>query len=116
MNYSTIAMRYFENPVNVGRLSNNGVKHVLYGSPESHLLVGFDIVSKNNIIEEIKFKAYGGVNVIAGASFLTDTVKGMGLNEVKTNITVSYLIEKMSWSSPHCLLWMSSDKHWLIQQ
>lgn len=99
MKYSPITMNYFNNPVNVGRLNDSSAKHVLYGSPYEHLLISFDVVVENNLVKDAKFKAYGGVNVIAGACYITDFVKGKGVNDIKAELDMNYLISVMKWDS-----------------
>lgn len=100
MNFSNITLTHFENPKNVGRiLGGNSVVHSLFGSPESHFVVTFDLKIEDSIIVDAKFKAYGGVNVIAGASFLTEFVKGKTVTEVLKSVDMNFMVENMQWGT-----------------
>lgn len=99
MAYSEKALNYFYNPMNVGKITDDvGVSHVLFGSPETHLVVNFDVKIQDGLIVDAKFKAYGGVNVIAGASFITEYVRNKSVNEVKMNLDSNLLMKEMDWS------------------
>lgn len=99
MNFSTITLSHFNNPKNVGRIvGHSNVNHTIFGSPESHFIVSFDFQIEKDFVKDAKFKAYGGVNAIAGASFLTQYSLGMNVADLRSSVDISFLISKMNWS------------------
>jgi len=99
MNFSDITLSHFENPKNVGRIKNgNNVVHTLVGSPDSHFLVSFDVQLQDDVIVDAKFKAYGCVSTIAGASFITESIKGKTVAEANALVDISFLMSNLQWS------------------
>lgn len=108
MNFSTITLSHFENPKNVGRiLGGSNVVHSLFGSPESHFVVTFDLQLNGDIIEDAKFKAYGGVNVIAGASFLTSYLIGKNIVDVRRTVDINFVVQSLQWGAADMPIAMS---------
>lgn len=75
MFYEDIVYRHFENPSNVGVI-NLATHTAMLGDPHSGAVLKLTAKIKNNLIEEIAFKAYGGGAAIACMSLLTEKVKG----------------------------------------
>lgn len=87
MFYEKIVYDHFENPSNVGTLSNH-THSAIAGSPETGAVIKLTATINNNIIEDIAFKAYGGGAVIACMSILTEKIKGENVEkalEIKPN-------------------------------
>jgi nitrogen fixation protein NifU and related proteins len=72
----------FENPKNVGIIKGSSAIGEA-GSATSGELIKFYIKVENNILTEIKFKAYGGVLTIATCSVITCLVKDKSLEDVR---------------------------------
>lgn len=72
--YSDKIMQIFANPKNVGVIK--GADGAGEATNEFGEVVKFFINAEDGIIKDAKFKAYGGVVLIASASVLTTMVKG----------------------------------------
>ena len=86
MLYSDEIMQHFENPHNVGRFPEHlsDVGTAMVEAPVSGDVLKLQIkVSKQGLIEEAKFKAQGGVPIIALGSWLTQWLKGKRLAEAE---------------------------------
>lgn len=84
MLYSDEIMQHFENPHNVGGFTENlsDVGTAMVEAPASGDVLKLQIkVSKQGLIEEAKFKAQGGVPIIALGSWLTQWLNGKRLAE-----------------------------------
>jgi nitrogen fixation NifU-like protein len=82
MPYSKIVMDHFLNPRNVGEIENaDGIGEV--GNPICGDLMTFYIKVNDNKIEDIKFKTFGCGAAIAVSSIVSETVKGMSLEEAE---------------------------------
>ena len=84
MAYSQKVIDHYENPRNVGKLNENDedVGTGMVGAPACGDVMRLQIrVSPNGIIEDAKFKTYGGGSAIASSSLLTEWVRGKSLDE-----------------------------------
>ncbi|MGI6453142.1 MAG: Fe-S cluster assembly scaffold protein NifU [Syntrophomonadaceae bacterium] len=101
--YSEIVMDHFMNPRNVGELkAANGVGEV--GNPVCGDIMHMEILVKDNIIEDIKFKTFGCAAAIATSSMVTELVKGKTLQEAEqiTNRTVAEALGGLPPLKMHC--------------
>lgn len=80
MFYENIVYQHFENPCNVGNVKNP-THTAMVGNPESGAVIKLTSTIKNNVIENIMFKAYGGGAAIACMSLLTQKVKGLTVEQ-----------------------------------
>jgi len=86
MLYSDEIMQHFENPHNVGGFPENlsDVGTAMVETSISGDVLKLQIkVSKQGLIEEAKFKAHGGVPIIALGSWLTQWLNGKHLAEAE---------------------------------
>jgi nitrogen fixation NifU-like protein len=84
MSYSGEIMKHFENPHNVGGFNENScdVGTAMVEEPISGDVLKLQIkVNHQGIIAEAKFKAQGGVPIIASGSWLTQWLNGRRLAE-----------------------------------
>ena len=80
MPYSKEVMDHFANPRNMGEISDpDGVGKK--GNPGDGDMVYIYIKVKNDILTEVKFKAFGCAAAIATSSVLTELAKGRTLEE-----------------------------------
>ncbi|MBU2597720.1 MAG: Fe-S cluster assembly scaffold protein NifU [Actinobacteria bacterium] len=103
MPYSKIVMDHFLNPRNVGEIEDaDGIGEV--GNPICGDLMTFYIKVKNNKLEDIKFKTFGCGAAIAVSSIVSETAKGMNLDEAE-KITSKKVAEMLGGLPPqkfHC--------------
>ncbi len=87
MEYSEKVMDHYENPRNVGSFEKDDV-HVgtgMVGSPACGDVMKLQIlVNDDGIVEDACFKTYGCGSAIASSSLLTEMVKGLTIDEVKS--------------------------------
>ena len=103
MAYSKIVMEHFLNPRNVGEIENaDGIGEV--GSPICGDLMTFYIKVNDNKIEDIKFKTFGCGAAIAVSSIVSETVKGMSLEEAEqiSSKKVAELLGGLPPQKLHC--------------
>ena len=84
MAYGKKVLDHYENPRNVGVLDKeaNNVGTGMVGAPACGDVMRLQIqVNDDGVIEEAKFKTYGGGSAIASSSPLTEWVKGKTLDE-----------------------------------
>lgn len=103
MPYSKIVMEHFFNPRNVGEIEDaDGIGEV--GNPICGDLMTFYIKVKDNKLEDIKFKTFGCGAAIAVSSIVSETAKGMNLDEAE-KITSKEVAEMLGGLPPqklHC--------------
>lgn len=86
MAYSDKVLDHYENPRNVGTLSNDdpSVGTGMVGAPACGDVMRLQIkVNGEGVIEDARFKTYGCGSAIASSSLLTEWVKGKTLNEAQ---------------------------------
>ncbi len=86
MAYSDKVLDHYENPRNVGTLSNDdkSVGTGMVGAPACGDVMRLQIkVGEDGVIEDAKFKTYGCGSAIASSSLLTEWVKGKTLEEAQ---------------------------------
>ena len=101
--YSEKVMDHFMNPRNVGDLKNaNGVGEV--GNAACGDIMHIEILVKENIIEDVRFKTFGCAAAIATSSMVTELVKGKTLQEAEriTNHAVAEALEGLPPIKMHC--------------
>lgn len=84
MAYSEKVIDHFENPRNVGSFDKDdkAVGTGMVGTPAHGQVMKLQIkVGTEGIIEDVRFKAYGGAPAIASLSLVTEWVKGKTLDE-----------------------------------
>lgn len=97
MAYSKEIIDHYENPRNVGILDKNDedVGTGLVGAPACGDVLKLQIkVSKEGIITEAKFKAFGCASAIASSSLVSEWVKGRNIEqalEIKNNEIAEHL-------------------------
>lgn len=87
MAYSKEILDHYENPRNVGALDkqDNSVGTGLVGAPACGDVLKLQIkVSKDGVITDAKFKAFGCGSAIASSSLVSEWVKGKNLDEALT--------------------------------
>jgi nitrogen fixation NifU-like protein len=101
--YSEKVLDHFMNPRNVGELNAaNGVGEV--GNAVCGDIMHIEILVKDNVIEDIKFKTFGCAAAIATSSMITELVKGKTLEEAEqiTNRTVAEALDGLPPVKMHC--------------
>jgi len=84
MSYSATVIDHFKHPRNVGSFTkgDDGIGTGLVGIPAHGEVIKLQIkVGAEGVIEDAKFKAFGGVAAIASSSLVTEWVKGKTLVE-----------------------------------
>ena len=98
MAYSNKVLDHYENPRNVGKLDDNdkNVGTGMVGAPACGDVMRLQIkVDDKGLIEDAKFKTYGGGSAIASSSLLTEWVKGRTLDEAR-DIKNMDIVEELS--------------------
>ena len=84
MAYSDKVLDHYENPRNVGSMDKNdpNVGTGMVGAPACGDVMKLQIkVYDQGIIEDAKFKTYGGGSAIASSSLVTEWLKGKSLDQ-----------------------------------
>jgi len=86
MAYSDKVLDHYENPRNVGRMSDSdeSVGTGMVGAPACGDVMRLQIKVEDGIIKDAKFKTYGCGSAIASSSLLTEWVKGKNLYEAES--------------------------------
>ncbi|MBZ9635642.1 Fe-S cluster assembly scaffold protein NifU [Clostridium sp. FP1] len=103
MMYSDKVMEHFYSPRNVGILGDaNGIGEA--GDPNCGDIMKIYIKVEDNIIQSVKFKAFGCGSAIASSSIATELVKGKTTEEAwkLTNKSVIEALEGLPSSKVHC--------------
>ena len=98
MAYSEKVIDHYENPRNVGQLdeTSKNVGTGMVGAPACGDVMRLQIrVNDEGIIEDAKFKTYGGGSAIASSSLLTEWVKGKHLDEAE-QIKNTHIAEELA--------------------
>lgn len=103
MEYSDKLLEHFYSPRNVGVLPRaNGVGEE--GDPKCGDVLKMYILVEDNVIKEVRFKAFGCGSAIASASIATELIKGKTTEEAWeiTNKSVIDALDGMPPSKVHC--------------
>ena len=83
MAYSEKVLDHYENPRNVGKMDAGDVNvgTGMVGAPACGDVMKLQIMVKDGIIQDAKFKTYGCGSAIASSSLVTEWVKGKTLEQ-----------------------------------
>ena len=97
MAYSEKVLDHYNNPRNVGILdaASKDVGNGMVGAPACGDVMKLQIEVKDNIIEDVKFKAYGCGSAIASSSMVSEMIKGMTLEEAR-EVNNTDIVEELS--------------------
>jgi len=97
MAYSKQVLDHYNNPRNVGKMDieDPNVGTGMVGAPACGDVMKLQIMVKDGIIEDAKFKAYGCGSAIASSSMVTELLKGMTLDDAK-DIKNTSIVEALS--------------------
>jgi len=101
--YSEKVMDHFENPRNVGEITDaDGVGQV--GNPTCGDIMKIYLKINNEVIEDVKFKTFGCGAAIATSSMVTEMVKGKTLEEAMkiSNKQVAEALDGLPPKKMHC--------------
>ena len=87
MAYSDKVIDHYENPRNVGKFDaeDPSIGTGMVGAPACGDVMRLQIkVNEQGVIEDAKFKTYGGGSAIASSSLATEWMKGKTLEEAET--------------------------------
>lgn len=97
--YTKQVMDHFENPRNVGELSDaNGVGEV--GNAKCGDIMRMYLKIENGIIADVKFKTYGCASAIATSSIATELIKGQPI-EKALELTNKAVVEALGGLPTH---------------
>lgn len=103
MMYSDKVMEHFYSPRNMGILADaNGIGEA--GDPKCGDIMKIYIKVEDNIITNVKFKAFGCGSAIASSSIATELIKGKSTEEAwkLTNKSVIEALEGLPALKEHC--------------
>ena len=105
MEYSEKVMDHFMNPRNVGEIENASASGTV-GNPKCGDIMKVDLLIKDGIIEDVKFKTFGCGSAIATSSMATEMIKGKTLDEALqlTNKAVASALDGLPPIKMHCSL------------
>ncbi len=117
MLYTEKALDYFYNPRNVGELENADASSQM-GEPECGDSVRVWIQVRENILEEVTFKAFGCPAVISCCSMMTELAQGMTLEEAceLTDEQVVVALGGMPEEKLHCSVFAAEVLHKTISE
>ena len=97
MAYSDKVLDHYNNPRNVGILdaASKNVGTGMVGAPACGDVMKLQIEVKDNIIEDVKFKAYGCGSAIASSSMVSEMIKGMTIEEAR-EIKNTQIVDELS--------------------
>jgi nitrogen fixation NifU-like protein len=101
--YTEKVIDHFENPRNVGEMSDaNGIGEV--GNPTCGDITKIFLKIEDNIIKDIKFKTFGCAAAIASSSMLTEMAKGKTIDEALqiTDYAVAEMLDGLPPQKMHC--------------
>ena len=103
MLYTEKVMDHFNNPRNVGEIPDaDGIGEG--GNAKCGDIMRMYLKTKDNRIEDVKFKTYGCGSAIASSSMATEMIKGKTINEVLevTNKAVAEALDGLPPVKMHC--------------
>jgi len=97
MAYSEKVLDHYNNPRNVGILdaASKDVGTGMVGAPACGDVMKLQIEVKDNVIEDVKFKAYGCGSAIASSSMVSEMIKGMTIEEAR-EVKNTDIVEELS--------------------
>lgn len=97
MAYSDKIIDHYTNPRNIGTLDKNDLRvgTGLVGAPECGDVMRLQILVKDGVIEDAKFKTFGCGSAIASSSLTTEWLKGKTISEALT-IDNMEIVEELS--------------------
>ncbi len=101
--YTDKVMDHFENPRNVGEISDaNGIGQV--GNPTCGDIMKIYLKVDNDVITDIKFKTFGCGAAIATSSMVTEMAKGKTIEEALrlSNQAVAEALDGLPPQKMHC--------------
>jgi nitrogen fixation NifU-like protein len=103
MQYSDKVEDHFRNPRNLGEIKNPSGS-AMAGNPVCGDVMQLQILVKEGVIEDIKFKTFGCAAAVATTSMLTTLVKGKTLEEAKkvTFADVKEALGGLPCAKVHC--------------
>jgi len=96
--YSDKVLDHYSNPRNVGSFEKNeeNVGTGIVGAPECGDVMKLQLkISDDGVVEDAKFKTFGCGSAIASSSYVTELVKGKGVEEV-AGISNETIVEELS--------------------
>ncbi len=97
--YTEKVMDHFENPRNVGELTDaNGVGEV--GNAKCGDIMKIYLKIENGIVADVRFKTYGCASAIATSSIATEMVKGQPI-EKAIELSNKAVVEALGGLPPH---------------
>ncbi len=96
--YSDKVLDHYSNPRNVGSFDKDdaSVGTGIVGAPECGDVMKLQLkISDDGIVEDAKFKTFGCGSAIASSSYVTELVKGKGVEEV-AGISNEAIVEELS--------------------
>ena len=114
--YSDKVMEHFENPRNVGEITNaSGTGTV--GNAKCGDIMKMDIQVEGGVIQDVKFKTFGCCAAIATSSMATEMVKGKTVDEALalTNKAVAEALGGLPPVKMHCSLLAEEAIHAAVE-
>ena len=96
--YSDKVLDHYSNPRNVGSFEKDedNVGTGIVGAPECGDVMKLQLkISDDGVVEDAKFKTFGCGSAIASSSYVTELVKGKGVEEV-AGISNETIVEELS--------------------
>lgn len=98
MSYSEKVLDHFNNPRNTGSMDENDINvgTAKIGSPSCGDVIKLQIRVENNIIVDVKFKAFGCGSAIASSSLATEWMKNMTIDSALEYVSKEALANELS--------------------
>lgn len=98
MSYSEKVIDHFNNPRNAGSMDENDINvgTAKIGSPSCGDVIKLQIRVENNIIVDVKFKAFGCGSAIASSSLATEWIKNMTIDSALEYVSKEALAKELS--------------------
>ena len=104
MQYSEKVLDHFQHPRNVGEIPDASGVGTVGNAKCGDIMQMFLKINDDEIVEDVKFKTFGGGAAIATSSMATELIKGKPLAEVEklTNEAVVEALEGLPPVKIHC--------------
>ena len=114
--YSEKVMDHFENPRNVGEISNASGSGTV-GNAKCGDIMKMDIDVQDNVIKDVKFKTFGCCAAIATSSMATEMVIGKTIDEALqlTNKQVAEALDGLPPAKVHCSMLAEQAIHAAVE-